>query len=207
MTVSRAKLAALVAGRLADPALIALFLADLEPLLAAIDTGELPLATGDTLDADALAAALLAATGQTETHFVLDISSRDEPLDDPYLSPDGYVCTLTTALARHRRAAYNAAYGKTTIDALIDPIWDILGREYQDAFNKSCQGFVLEAGADLYQSVACGALVTIAYAAGYVLVGDRAQYEQLRPLLRLLPCTVPIGIPADETSLWLTLVQ
>lgn len=180
--------------------------ADAEQLLAATDAGDLPFAKSGEIDDFAFGEALSQATGR-DADIALAISSADEPLQDLYLDVPGYQCTLPSALTGLRRAAFYETHGTNTLSDLIEPLWQLLGEKFVRAFAKTCPRFMGDASWELSQPVACGALVVLAYSMAYASMGDRVQYDQLRPLLTQLHRAAPIGIPADEQGLWLVLVR
>ena len=206
MQVSRPGIAAALTAPKGQGPLIERFMRDAEPLFRIAESGEYPLAEAERFNLQNVAVAIATAS-LAPVNGIITLSSSQDELRADWCRERQYRTFLSLALKTNRRDDFDTRFGAESISSLVDPLWNDFGAAYVAAFRRTHEDFLGQFDMAMESDVAYGPLVAVTYAAGYAAYGDDAAYAQMRGLVRLLPWTVPIGMPEGTGRKWLLLAQ
>ena len=206
MRISRPDLAAAIDSLGCDPSRVRRLMLELEPIFMIAESGEYRLAERARLNRPNVAAAIAKAT-LAPVRGLVAISSSKDPIRADWRREREYETFVSLALRMNRRDAFDSRHGAEALGQLVEPLWDNLGMAFTAVLQRRHETFFDRLEASLAYDVAYGPMIAIAYAAGYVLHGADAEFEEMRGLVSLLPWVVPIGAPAGMRERWLVLVD
>jgi hypothetical protein len=206
MQTDKSSLVAYVAQRMRAHGDGAAELALLDPLVRKAETGMYDLEPAARLRSDDAIDALAAATGVPIARASF-VSLRDggHPLvgDARTSFWDAYARGLTRnvkgVLWRRNMSDLHERLGQSAADELGERIWQTVGEPLWHSFEGNRWD---ETGQQLRLVVRANLLESLVQFCGYVMLGDETRLATLRPLIRLMASTMPVGERNDDPGNW-----
>jgi hypothetical protein len=182
-------------------------LALLEPFFRKADSAMYDVEPASALREDGAASALATATGARVEH-VMFVSLRTAPMplrgEAAVAFWDAHAkersADLKSLLWRRNTGTLEAGLGgNAKVLEFHDLIWKSIGEPLWHSFEQNRWD---STGNALRLVVRANLLEAIMHFAGFILLGDEGRLATLRPLMRLLAATVPIGASRRDESTW-----
>jgi len=182
-------------------------LALLEPFFRKADSAMYDVAPASALHAKGAAAALSEATG-AHIERVAFVSLMHGALPLRGEAAEAFwndrarerSADLKSLLWRRNTGTLEAGLGpQSKLLEFHDLIWKSIGEPLWHSFEQNRWDAT---GSSLRLIVRANLLEAIAHFAGFILLGDEERLKTLRPLMRLLAATVPIGASRSDESTW-----
>lgn len=209
MHTDKSSLAAYLAERVRAPGDAAADLALLDPFVRKAESGTFDLKPARLLRSDDAIDALSAATGApiARASFV-SLDEGGHPLTGDARTSywdafaRGLAVDVKGLLRRRNLSDLQERLGSAEADQLAERIWQTVGEPLWHSFEGNRWEVT---GHPLRLIIRANLLESLVQHCGYVMLGDEARLATLRPLMRLMASTMPLGERNDDPGNWVVI--